>query len=589
MKYFFLILVMLTAIFFRVWRISETPPGLYPDEAMNGNNALEAIETDDFKVFYPENNGREGLFINIQAISVAMFGNKPWVLRIISSLFGIFTVLGVYFLAKELFYDENQKKERGVKREKFKNLERNETIALIASFFLAASFWHINFSRIGFRAIMAPFFLVWGLYFLLKTLNKLQFSFENCRLTVDDPKGQKLKILFLISGFVYGLGFHSYIAYRATPILILLVFFYFWFKNKEARKKIFVSAVLFFTTAFVAVSPLIFYFINNPQDFLGRTSQISVFSSENPLKQILINTVKTFGMFWFQGDLNFRHNINGNSELWFPVGILFAIGILMCLFKILKLQIKNLKKTNFRFGFLNFRNWKLEFRIFEVKNILPELLLLTWLIIGLLPVVISNEGIPHALRAIIVLPAVMIISATALQKIIFKIGNWLERQKEKYLDLSNKIQRIQKEMFFLLIFFFITIASITFNQYFFVFASSPYVYDSFSTDFVKFGNYLNTLPQNMEKYVIVNENGTDVRGMPMPTQTIMFITKTFLPEWQKEKNLYYVLPQNLNQVSCINSCVIVMLDNSTMIRKQIKEQIKNLASDGSPGFMVLRK
>ncbi len=98
-----LVAIMALAVFFRLWQINSIPPGLYPDEAMNGNNALEAIHTGDYKVFYPENNGREGLFINIQALSIKIFGNEPWALRLVSALFGILTVLGVFFLARELF------------------------------------------------------------------------------------------------------------------------------------------------------------------------------------------------------------------------------------------------------------------------------------------------------------------------------------------------------------------------------------------------------------------------------------------------------------------------------------------------------
>ena len=74
-----LIVIVIIATFLRLYNITQVPPGLYPDEAMNGNNALEALSKlpslSGFKVFYPENNGREGLFINIQAISVGLFGN----------------------------------------------------------------------------------------------------------------------------------------------------------------------------------------------------------------------------------------------------------------------------------------------------------------------------------------------------------------------------------------------------------------------------------------------------------------------------------------------------------------------------------
>jgi len=107
-KIFLLAVILIIASFFRLYQINQTPPGLYPDEAMNGNNALQALRTappaGGFKVFYPENAGREGLFINIQAFFLNLFKvNEPWVLRLPSAIFGVLTVLGVYFLTKELF------------------------------------------------------------------------------------------------------------------------------------------------------------------------------------------------------------------------------------------------------------------------------------------------------------------------------------------------------------------------------------------------------------------------------------------------------------------------------------------------------
>ena len=71
------VFVLILGVFFRFYQIKEIPLGLYPDEAMNGNNAYEALHTGSFKVFYRENNGREGLFINMQALSMAMRATTP--------------------------------------------------------------------------------------------------------------------------------------------------------------------------------------------------------------------------------------------------------------------------------------------------------------------------------------------------------------------------------------------------------------------------------------------------------------------------------------------------------------------------------
>jgi len=53
---------------------------------------------------------------------------------------------------------------------------------------------------------------------------------------------------------------------------------------------------------------------------------------------------------------------------------------------------------------------------------------------------------------------------------------------------------------------------------------------------------LKSLPTTVPKYIIVKSSGVLVRGIPMPAQTVMFITDTFLPEDQKVKNIFYVLP-----------------------------------------------
>ena len=183
--------------FLRFYHIAAIPPGLYPDEAMNGNNALEALHTGHFSVFYPDNNGREGLYINIVAGSITLFGNEPWAIRLVSALFGIFTVLGIYFLTKELFPE-------------------NPRSALFAAFLLATSFWHINFSRIGFRAIMAPFFLVWSFYFLFAMLSRLRPK--------NNSQSLRPELSATLGGIFFGLGFHSYIAYRVAPLLLIVPF-----------------------------------------------------------------------------------------------------------------------------------------------------------------------------------------------------------------------------------------------------------------------------------------------------------------------------------------------------------------------------
>jgi len=93
-----LLIILIIAAFFRLWQLDKIPPGLYPDEAINGNEAI----SNPGKVFYPENNGREGLFINLIALSFSIFGVSIWALKIVPAIIGILTVFGLYLLTKEL-------------------------------------------------------------------------------------------------------------------------------------------------------------------------------------------------------------------------------------------------------------------------------------------------------------------------------------------------------------------------------------------------------------------------------------------------------------------------------------------------------
>ncbi|MDP3053003.1 MAG: glycosyltransferase family 39 protein [bacterium] len=485
--WFLLIVIFLIASFLRFYDITKTPPGFYPDEAINANNGVEAWETGHLKVFYPENNGREGLWMNIVGFFVFKFGHEPWIPRAVAAMFGLFTVLGVYFLTKELF---------------------SRKIALLSSFFIATSFWHINFSRISFRAILAPAFLVWGLFFLLKTLNQAK---NNSQSPIHDSQTNwKLEIknwlLPLLAGAVYGLGFHTYIAYRVTPVLILAIILFYWFGNKEKsyRQKIIIPIACFLISALMVAAPLLWYFLKNPQDFLGRTSQISVFSSPSPVKTLGMNILKTAGMFNFAGDSNWRHNYPSQPELFWPVGVLFLFG-----------------------SFLGIRSMIKKTKIMEFA------VLFGWLALAALPVIISDEGLPHALRAILMIPPILILAGIG--------GICL------YKFLAIKIKN--QGAFNIFVFIFLSLLFFeAYTTYFILWGQNPNTAGAFNQNYVVIGQQLNALPKELPKYVIVKASGALVRSIPMPAETVIFITDTFTPEKQKEKNIFYILPEQVNQI-----------------------------------------
>lgn len=447
--------VIVLAIFFRFWQFSSIPEGLYQDIAMNGADALTSLKTGDYKVFYTNNNGREGLIVWLDALAIKLFGTEPWVLSLFPAIAGVLAVLGLYFLTKELFGME---------------------IALASSFFMAVSFWAVNFSRMGFRAgLMLPF-LIWSFYFLFRGFS---------------GKYRTPILCFILSGILFGLGFYTYIPFRFAPILAVLVFGSVILK--KGLKKNSVGIITFLTVTFLVALPIGMYFLNNPSDFFGRTSQVSLFSQASPIKSFAINTIKTLGMFNIAGDFNWRHNYPGMPELFFPVGLLFLLGIWL-----------SIKKFAFEHKFM-----------------------ISWMAVFLLPNILTVEGNPHALRAIGAIPPVMIFSGIGLVWVYKKVQKYFDEKinNPELMEHKPRLLRLKKEFFLLLIMFLLLVATYNYNEYFNLWAFKPQTASAFSNDQVQIAKYLNSLPGNMKKYVIwdKNDRATD-NGLPVSAQTVYFLT-----------------------------------------------------------------
>ena len=486
-KELLLLLVILTiASFFRLWQLSSIPPALYPDVAINGNEALQALETKDFKVFYPENNGREGFFINLIAFSFLIFGVSVWSIKIVSAIIGILTVLGIYLFTKESFG--------------YAKIKNSGIIALASSFFLAISFWHVNFSRLGFRAIFTPFIMVFSFYFLFK-------GFRTKKLAN-----------FIIAGLIFGLGFHTYISFRLAVLLLMGVLF-IWLliykKEKETKKYFFFAFCLFFSIFIIAL-PIGIYFLQHPGDFVGRATGVSVFSQPNPIKVFIKSVFVHLAMFNLKGDGNWRHNIAGSPVLFWPIGILFLIGIFISLKKFLY-SLKNK-----------------DYSLFLLHSTL-----LGWLMVMVLPSALTYEGIPHSLRSIGAIPPVLIFSAMGMEFLYRKIKERVEKLPRK--NLWGKFLFLD----LILLISFFTFAE--YQRYFVIWGENPEVKGAFTQSYFELGKYLNSLPGGTSKYVIVNEPGVSVpfpNGIPMPAQTVMFIESTDSGKNQST----YLLTDELNKI-----------------------------------------
>ena len=360
-----LLIIILLGGFFRFYLLSDIPPGLYPDEAMNGLDALHAVESGDFQVFYSDNNGREGLYMNLVALMIQIFGVSAWVIRATSAAAGTLSLLAMAFFAYEFglaFFSDRNKKDRD---------RLAVLLMLAATLLLALSVWHVHFSRIGFRAVLLPLFSAAGFGFLLR-------GFRLGR-----------RIDFALSGSMFALSFSTYIASRILPVVFALPFLFSGFVRQDGRLRFvggseWVRRIGIFSAALLLVAlPLIGYFAANPADFTGRAGDVSVFSAENPLTALLISSGKTLAMFHLFGDFNWRHGVAGRPVLDPLTGALLLIGFALIVRRLVSSRMA----------------W----------------LVFVWFGAMLLPAAATAEGLPHALRAYgATVPALLLASLGAV-------------------------------------------------------------------------------------------------------------------------------------------------------------------------------
>jgi len=494
-KNILLFLIVALGFFLRILNIENAPPGVYPDEAVNGINALNALTYGDWRWFYDANNGREGLFMNMIAICFKLFGISVLTLKLPSIIFGTLTILGTYLLSKELY-----------KKDRF---------ALISAFLVATAFWAINFSRISFRANMLPTVLVFSFYFLMRGVRTKKWW--------D----------FAVGGLIFGLGLHTYISFRITPLILVVMLATLIITKerflKEYWKLIFIFVI--FTT--ITVAPMLYTFYVHPEYIQSRTGNVSVLNPEVNqghlakafLKSLSLSVIK----YTIWGDQNWRHNYPPYSLLDPITGIAFIFGFIYAVGRTFHLLVIRVTKK--------IRNERLE----------VYMLLLSWFFVMLIPEFMTAEGNPHALRAIGTLPPVFILSTLAIEFFL--------RKADKRSFIFKKVTTS------LIITIIIVIGVFNIVKYHFVWAKKSETYRSFDKNVMEISNYIDTLPKDKEVIIIVE------CMQRIPIQVF---------HWEAS-NIFYYYPGEIDQIDPKNkNFEIIMIDRNDEIIENLKTKFPYL-------------
>lgn len=367
-----LLIIIILAVFFRYWRITEVPPGFNSDEAVGAMGALTTLR-EGIKYSYEGQGGGGALGFYFATVAFYLFGPSIATMRGLAAWAGVVSIFVNYWAVREIF------------RATLNSLNRARWLAGLATLGLALSLWHISASRIAFAGIGVPFLMLPSVYFLWRGLNHPPLSSRR--------RGWGWGS-FVVSGIFLGALMYIYLSGVFAPPLYAAFFIAqwliikFWQKAKQSPisnlqsltppsaylTSHFWGLLATALTAILLLLPVVYVVLTRPELEPGTTRASQAFFL-NPQ----INQGDPWGLLWRSFTGNF--SAYGVSLSWLigqPPRLSFlpvSVGLMVFL------------------GFL-ITLWR------ALRGNAGYLFILLWFIIMLLPSILAPDIIPHDLRAI---------------------------------------------------------------------------------------------------------------------------------------------------------------------------------------------
>lgn len=382
-------LIVVLGFFLRFNQVTQNPPSLNWDEVSIGYNAYSILNTgrDEWNEFLPihfKSYGEYKLPVQIYASvpGIAIFGLNDFGVRITPVVYGTLTVFLMFFLGRSLL--------------------GSALTGLISAFLLAISPWHIHLTRGSFESSLSVLWLVLGAWFLVKGFKDQKWWFWS------------------ILPFV--LAIYTYNSARIFTPIFLLFCFLVYFRDFIKQKRVLIFSFLAIT---ILTVPVVMFVLsgagsaryklvsvtNDPGLILRINEQRGRSTLPEPLPRLIHNKYLyvanvyvenylahfTPEFLFFKGAPHKQHHVQGIGELYLFQAPFLLLGIWFI--------IKN----------------KLKFRW----------LIIGWLLLAFIPVSVTNDSIPHALRTLIAVPTYQFLTAYGISLTYL----WLRKQ-------SRSLQKI---------------------------------------------------------------------------------------------------------------------------------------------------
>ena len=379
-------------VFARVWYTWGVPIDINQDEAFAGYNTYTLIHNgkDSIGNTMPMyltawGSGMNALESYLAIPFVAVFGLHVWTIRIVPLLVALFSLVVIYRIGREFM--------------------KNDIFALFSLFIAGVMPWHIMISRWALESNLAPGFLLFGLYFFLKGMEKEKY--------------------YMLSALFYGLALYSYATiWVVLPFILLAQVLYAIVKRRLrfTRYTVIAGVIL----AILALPAMLFLLVN--KDIIGEIRTpfftipklVAFRENEISLANIPENLKTMFHILWTQSD-GLPWNSTEEYGLLYHISAPFTISGLIAVLVPPVIRFRKWLNRGIATG-----NWKSknEKKSTEPGTISLSFFLIVWLLAGLVVGALISVNVN---RINLIFPPLIALTAYGLY-MVFAHFTWIRER-----------------------------------------------------------------------------------------------------------------------------------------------------------------
>ena len=451
------IVAIFTGAFLRFHELSNIPPGLHYDFAANAILANDIAFGNFREVFITAYTGKETLFFYTAALLFKLVGSSIFALQLTATIYGVLGLAACYFATRQLTCDDPDSK----------------WVAAFATAIMSFAFMHLVWSRYGERATSEPFVQGLAIGFLFRGLRRTQ--------TATPPY-----LDFILAGTFTGLAAYTYLAARLFPIPVAITLIIFAIQairfspvpqpSRVQPARLFAPIIIYIASALLIFAPLGLFFLQHPEAFFVRASQLTPREGETDL--LLKGITGALGLIFVSGEPYDRFNIPGRPIFGPLLGLFFIIGFALTFVGLFK------RSRDTRYTIRN--SQPRETSQWNNSRLTPvvSLFLLTHTVTFLLPTALSVHDIfPSNVRSMGLWPVLAIFPASGITASIRWLASRMKLDSSRLTDYGLRIA------------FFTTLLAGTFTTYYSYFnlwAASPALHYANDADLVNASRWINT-------------------------------------------------------------------------------------------------